>query len=216
MKLYRIQPLFFFFLCLHLSSTGISEGAVVITIVESGSNVVASGGGSIDITGLNFVQLLLPEQVDAGAYPLTSTLLLGDGSSGAWFYSGILGPSSMGSGGPLLADSFIGDLFGLSPSDSLFAGDLLVPVDYISDSPLAGTATFSNATLDSLGFDPGTYVWTWGAGENADALTIMIVPEPATAMLLVLGLAGCLAGRCRPQSFSTRHALDHNGEQAAP
>jgi hypothetical protein len=43
--------------------------------------------------------------------------------------------------------------------------------------------------LASLGLTVGSYVWSWG-GSNPDSLTLNIVPEPTTALLLATGLLG--------------------------
>ena len=61
--------------------------------------------------------------------------------------------------------------------------------------------TFNNATLASLGVMPGTYVWTWGAGENQN-FTLLIGPGcpgcpdgGSTVSLLGFGLLGLAALR---------------------
>jgi hypothetical protein len=75
---------------------------------------------------------------------------------------------------------------------------LVVPGGYISGTPLAGTATFSGTTLVAMGATPGTYVWTWGSGNTADSLTLLIgasaeVPEPGTLFLVGGVLLGSMA-----------------------
>jgi hypothetical protein len=47
-------------------------------------------------------------------------------------------------------------------------------------------------TLASLGLTPGTYVYTWGTGVDADSLTVNVeaVPEPAIWAMMLLGFAG--------------------------
>ena len=47
--------------------------------------------------------------------------------------------------------------------------ELLVPLGYVSGSPLTGTATWTNQTIAGMGFTPGSYLYTWGSGANADS-----------------------------------------------
>ncbi len=71
---------------------------------------------------------------------------------------------------------------------------ILVPNGYVSGSALSGSATYDGATLDSLGLTAGKYVYTWGAGADADSLTVNIgaggAPEASTWAMLLMGFAG--------------------------
>lgn len=69
---------------------------------------------------------------------------------------------------------------------------LVVPHDYSSGTLLSDTTTFLDASFASLGLTPGTYVYGWGSGADADTFTIDIgaVPEPSTWALLLLGFGG--------------------------
>lgn len=65
---------------------------------------------------------------------------------------------------------------------------------------LAASATWSGITLADLGVAAGSvYTWTWGSGGNADFLTINVVPEPSTYVLMLagLGLVGAAARRLK-------------------
>lgn len=69
--------------------------------------------------------------------------------------------------------------------------DIVVPLGYVSGSPLLDTATYAGQTLGSLGVTPGTYVWTWGTGADADSFTLIAtVAEPSTWAMMLLGFAG--------------------------
>lgn len=106
------------------------------------------------------------------------------------FFTGITSAPTFGTGGASLADSTTGQGIGYSSS---LGPLLLLPTGYISQQPITDSATYANQTLASLGITPGTYVYTWGTGANADSMTINAVPEPSTYAaiggLAALGLA---------------------------
>jgi hypothetical protein len=63
----------------------------------------------------------------------------------------------------------------------------------MSGASLSETSTYDDATFASLGITPGTYVYSWGSGANADMLTIIIggsVAEPSTWAMMLMGFAG--------------------------
>jgi len=145
--------------------------------------------GSIDTSGLTFVEpgyngsFLIPSLGIIFTGPLTD--ILQD------FYNGFTGPTSFGIGGNFDPSSGSGDLVGLQCAGSgsgLRKPYLGVPSGYVSGSALSDTSTYDDATLSSLGVTPGTYVWTWGSGADADSFTLNIggtatVPEPASLTL---------------------------------
>lgn len=79
----------------------------------------------------------------------------------------------------LFADASTGDKFAILA----FNSSLYLPDGYVSETFISGSATFNNATRQSLGFNDGVYHITWGSGPTADSVTF-IVPEPATYGLL--------------------------------
>jgi PEP-CTERM motif len=162
-----------------------AQAGYVVTLEEVGSNVVATGSGPIDLTGLNFVANGLPS---TSVIPNESLILTGPGNV-IDIYNGISGPSSFGSGSQTIAGSGAGDPVGIWN----LPGNLFVPSGYVSDSPLSDTATYDDQTFASLGVTPGVYEWTWGAGANQN-FTLDVgastVPEPSTWAMLLIGFAG--------------------------
>jgi hypothetical protein len=89
--------------------------------------------------------------------------------------------------------------------------DLLLPTDYVSGTALLSSATWYNETFGSLGLAPGSYVYSWGLGIEADSLTLNIVdpnavPEPDTLALVCGGVFSFLAfATMRRRTAIARH-----------
>jgi len=173
-----------------------AQAGYVVTLKQIGADIVATGSGAIDLTGLQGVGLsgatakIQPVAADifTGATVLLPVDVYVGGSIG--------GPGSFGSGFGSLASSGSGDLVGIS---GIFR-NLFVPPGYVSGTALSDTATYNNATFSSLGVTPGRYKWTWGTGANQNfTLNAGAVPDSdSTFGLLLLGLAALLgAGRLR-------------------
>ncbi|MGH9622633.1 MAG: hypothetical protein ACRD45_23370 [Bryobacteraceae bacterium] len=157
-----------------------------MTLEQSGTNVVATGSGTVDLAGLT---LRGNSNGPPFVYPLSAALVEGNG--GAYdVYTAISEPATFGPGVPTAASNGTGDPLAVDGSFSQIA----VPQGYLSGTPLSSTATFDSTTLAALGVTPGVYTYTWGSGTDADSLTLYAgvpaVPEPAPALLLILGAAG--------------------------
>jgi hypothetical protein len=175
---------------LLVASTQDARAALILTMVESGGDVLVTGNGTVDLTGLTL-------QGSGGAIavmvPTAGELTIG-GAGSIDVYTGLSSPGSFGPGGFVLPSVSAGDIMGI-----LNGPTLLVPGSYTSGTALAGSSTFAGHSFGSLGVNPGTYVWTWGAGASADSLTLQVgpavVPEPATTILGALGLAAMAVRR---------------------
>ncbi len=179
------------------SLAGTADADVIIDVSQSGSNVVATGSGSIDLTGLAFNETL---SVVVGVQPNIAFITLGATPGGSFdIYTGASGPSSFGSGGTTLADSGTGPLFGVLGTSNVGTG-IFVPIGYVSGNPLSGSLTFDNKTIAGLGLTPGTYTYTWGTGP-VESLTVNIspasVPEPSSLALAGMAVAAGLIAACR-------------------
>lgn len=170
---------------------GWSDAAVIINITESqtSSNVLIAGSGTINLSELT---PLLKNRITSGRNINPSVASLSIGSGFLDSYSGISGPSNFGIGSN---KSFLG-----TASDFLSIrgaqGEIAVPTNYISGVELNSNGVINTASFNSLGLTIGTYVWTWGTGTpNADSITINIIPEPSSAVLI--GLAGLGLLVCR-------------------
>ena len=172
------------------SLQGTADAGVVIDVSQVGSDVVATGSGSLDLTGLSLtVTVPLSTTLD----PIGGVIIIGPSPGGSFDgYSGFQGPSSFGPGGQTFPSEGTGDLMGVDNFD----GNIQVPAGYVSGTPLAGSSTFDNTTIAGLGLTPGTYTYTW----SSDSLTVVVasVPEPSSlAMAGMAAAAGLIAARRR-------------------
>lgn len=174
-----------------------AQAGYIVTLAQEGSNVVASGSGTIDLAGLIFVGSGSGDE--AGISGGLGIVVVGpvnfQPSDG---YGGFSGPTSFGILGLITASSGSGDRIGIDQD----SGELFVPMGYVSGSTLSSSATWDNKTFTSLGVTPGTYIWNWGSGATADSFTLNIaaaaVPEPSGLALLALPVGFLML-------FSARH-----------
>jgi hypothetical protein len=115
-----------------------AQAGYTVTLMQQGSNVIASGNGSIDLTDLSADGIGFTNAGIFPAFPMGSIVVGPASSTAATFYTGSMGPLSFGSGGQTAARSGDGDLVGILVSTDVFGGldtDLVVPQGYVSGNP---------------------------------------------------------------------------------
>jgi hypothetical protein len=161
-----------------------AQADYMVTLAQVGSNVVATGSGAINTTGLGpFGTATGDPEIDA----MLALIATGPTGSNADIYSGPTGPTSFGSGSVFHANSGSGNLVGINGTDRT----LFVPHNYVSNTALTSSATWNNATFASLGVTPGTYVWTWGTGLANQSFTLQIGPAGVPDSGSTVSLLGC-------------------------
>ena len=179
-----------------------TQAGYVVTLRQVGSDVVATGSGAIDLTGLGPGS---DNQGQSAIEPGSASITTGPtGLSMADTYSGFSGPTSFGLGTGMVtfANSGSGDLVGILGAGPLQF--LLVPRGYVSGNALSDGSTYNNATFSNLGITPGTYVWTWGTGANQnftlDAIATGVPDSGSTFGLFFVSLIALFGvGRFRAQ-----------------
>jgi hypothetical protein len=169
----------------------------VVTIEQDGANVVATGSGDIDTTGLN---AFATTYAYAAIGPDTAYTFVGSHLLESQGYDGanITGPSNFGPGSATFANSGSGDPVGIILPHTIY-----VPYGYVSDTALLDSATWDGTSLTILGLTPGTYVWTWGTDADQsytlDIVAPAATPLPAALPLFAggLGVIGLLGARKR-------------------
>ena len=131
--------------------------AYTVTLQQVGSNVVATGSGAFDLTGLTFEQNFLnaPPQIQANF----SLMITGPGGANQIPVRWIHRTDEFRERGPGFCRHWQ-----RRRCRHFYGTSIFVPQGYVSGAALSSSATFNNATLASLGATPGIYVWTWGDG----------------------------------------------------
>jgi hypothetical protein len=176
-----------------------AQAGYIVTLQQVGSDVVATGSGPIDLTGLT--QVGNGSGGDSLVIPGTGWIETGPASGNGFdLYRLVTGPSSFGPGSGAFASSGSGDFVGILSN----SGSLVVPAGYVSGTALSDSSTYNSATFSSLGVNTGTFEWTWGTGANQN-FTLKVgaagVPDSgSTFTLLLLSFAALFcASRFRSQ-----------------
>jgi PEP-CTERM motif len=160
------------------------QAGIIISVAESGSDVVFGYSGDLDTAGL------VPTFITNGLGFLSveasqTALAFGVGPS----MQGYTVPSLAAIGAPTTPTSLIfGDATG--GGFAMFtSGTMALPFGYVSGTNIAGTLTLDSQSFASLGLIDGTYESLLPSGDFV-RLTIATtqVPEPGTLSLLAAGL----------------------------
>jgi hypothetical protein len=167
------------------AATPAAHASFIVNISEIGSDVVATGSGSLNLDGLGG-----PANTSSGSaiWPDGGLVVIGPLGFPTLDAYDIFGPD-FGPGGFEPADSGSGDNVGVIGLFSV----LVVPLGYSSGDPLAGSATWESETFASLGLTPGVYTFT--IPNDTFTVVISAVPMPATLLLLVSAVASVGAAR---------------------
>ena len=182
-----------------------ANAAVVINVVESGSDVIFSYTGQLDLTGLGVSGSY---GNGGGGYLVPSSGQFSPGVGNYDIYS--LSPlTSFGSGSytPSTSDTGVSK-FGLI---DLMGTYLAVPQGYTSNSSLSGGSTYSSSTFSSLGLTTGTY--TTSLPSDTITMNIGVAPVPAPLPLLGLGAAAAFSRKLK-QRIALRRKVEVVGEAA--
>ena len=169
-----------------------AEAGYTVTLQQVGLDVVATGSGAINLTGLIFAGYasrfnpdIVPGVWNNGFGDIAGAIVTGPTiASVDSYHLEPSGPTSFGSGGLTPASSGSGDMVGTGADCSGSDCDrfLSVPRGYVSGTFLSNSATWSGKTFATLGVTPGTYVWTWGTGANQN-FTLEIPPTPGPPVI---------------------------------
>jgi VPDSG-CTERM motif len=184
-------------------SVSSAQAGYILVLHQVGPDVVATGSGPLDLSGLTFqfntglFPGLTPSLPAAGTGPTPAALTDAYEQTGPF-----AGPTSFGPGTGTGPDSGSGDPVGIF-TPSFGNGFIFVPVGYVSNSPLSDHMAFNNATFSSLGVTPGVYEWTWGTGANQNFTlkTAATIPDSGSTFGLLLLALAALVGASRLRSI---------------
>ena len=129
-----------------------AQAGYIVTLRQVGPDVVATGSGAIDLTGLNF---LLSRPIEPGIQPSGGAFSDGSIVTGPTpttmvdsYYFALSGPAIFGGGLYRSASSGSGDMVGMIVGGPPFPWDtVIVPAGYVSGTALSDSATTAARVL---------------------------------------------------------------------
>jgi len=203
----RLLPLNFFLVVLFGAMAPLRAG-IVINMVESGSDVVATVSGSIN----SLAGATSAGSNNAGLYSglraSGPTMSFGLATQSGFplvtvnYYSVPVFPTSFGTGSTLQVATT-----STASANMLFRNiadhTLYLDQAYVLGTPVTGTLTWAGKSFATLGVDQGSYLWSWAG----DSITLNIgsvapspVPEPGTWAAAALLAGGATFMRWRKRA----------------
>ena len=176
---------------LGLSISSVNAATYTVDFVETGGNVVGTGHGSLDVTGLTGTN----DSIAVSRVGASLGFVFFDNGSYD-FYRTAIPDLDFGSGGLFTADFSSGDNVGLWADGDIF----YTPVNYVSGTALSASATWSGTTFAILGMDIGHYEYSFGS--NTWVVNIGAVPVPAAIWLFGTALIGLVGFGKRKASIT--------------
>ena len=168
-----------------LLSQGQAKAILTYDIFESNGNVVVQASGSLNLSGS---QIINTGNCNANGAIRSSQALLCTGTD-----PGLV--NVLGISGPALFNGTV-DIFPASSVTGMFTilfgvgNGLGLDSSYISNAPIASTATFSGTTLANLGFTTSGPIGTWTLNGTSETIQVILGSPAASAVPGPLPLLG--------------------------
>lgn len=169
-----------------------ARGAILISITESGSDLIVTTTGSADIGLFPVRDLSLGSTANFSAQSnqfvafgagLTQDTWLGSSVPGWSFVDGGLASKGIQLNAPVVSLVSGGADFGFRPD-----GVLYLPGNYVSGSTVDQVLRVSGESFSSLNLSPGeSAIYSWDTATGRDSITMVVVPEPSHALLVLVG-----------------------------
>jgi hypothetical protein len=141
------------------NSLNINIVSVLVTIKQSGNDVIAKASGAVNLTGLGFISD--NTVANSNIIPGINFLNFNTGLSSSYNLP-IHEVKTFGSTVNIIpSSSSSGDVFTLT--DITFP-TISLPRNYVSNTLLSSTMTFNNKTISEMTLTSGIYSWSWSNG----------------------------------------------------
>ena len=168
-------------LCFAILTANQTKADLIISIEESGSDVVFNLSGNVNLNAtMGYAGIAI--NGNQNIFPSVGAILMGNPLQSAGYRINTTW-APFGTGALGLFSSTNGDRVSLfAPPDPQIG----VPIGYISGSPLSATGTFMGRNFGSLGITRGTYLTTFSNSGTGISDTVTVyagVPEPCGLIL---------------------------------
>ncbi|MEI7850704.1 MAG: hypothetical protein WCH86_02620 [Kiritimatiellales bacterium] len=161
---------------------GMAQATVVVNVNQVGSDIVWDWSGSLNTTGATLADTF--GGFSAYVRPYYVEMPLYGAPQNTYAYS-ISGPSFGDLGDGSAVNGFTTKSGNTSFGISSYGSQVWLAQFYTSGSSIYGTNVMANKTLSGIGLNGGTYEWT--VTGNGDKITVNVIPEPASALLIGCG-----------------------------